>query len=267
MSFLFLRLTGPLQSWGTMECNEHRHTGPRPSKAGVLGLIAAALGIARGSAAESAWLPEAACWPMTTWQGFKRFTLEGKEIPSFQPVLLEDFQTVPKTDSRFLPEKPAAYKITSGGMAIWRVSPRPKALSGSTSRYTDTPNFIARKTYLADADFVVCFEIADSTAAQEALAALLCPVWMPYLGRKSCPPSQPVAIGLLNQKPAKITHGDQVLALSTGTAWSEIKAGGTETASDVPMTFDPKGKCYSSRSIEVIQPAAQPEAELSEWYR
>jgi CRISPR system Cascade subunit CasD len=231
MSYLFLRLTGPLQSWGTMECNEHRHTGPRPSKAGVLGLIAAALGLRRGGPAEQAWLPTAARWPMTTWQGFKRFTLEGREIPSHRTVFLEDFQTVPKLDARFLPSKAPAHSIEAGETTIWRVSPRSDALPGATSRHNQWPNFIARKTYLADADFVVCFEIDDSAAAQAALAALKCPVWGPYLGRKCCPPSQPVAIGLLDTKPDSITHGDQVLALSTGMAWTEVAAGGSETAS------------------------------------
>ena len=87
------------------------------------------------------------------------------------------------------------------------------------------------------------------------------------MGRKCCPPSQPVAIGLLDTKPDSITHGDQVLALSTGMAWTEVAAGGAETASDVPTSFDPKRRNYSTRLIEIIQPAAQAASELTEWYR
>src|SRR4029077_5450621 len=145
---------------------------------------------------------------MTPWQGFKRFTFDGEEIPSHRPLFLEDFQTVPKIDSRFMPDAPVCYTVKIGKETVWRVSPRSNALPGSTSRYTNTPNFIARKSYLADADFVICFEISDSQDAQEALAALRCPVWGPYLGRKCCPPAQPVSIGLLDEKPASITHGD-----------------------------------------------------------
>ena len=267
MNYLFLRLTGPLQSWGTMECNEHRHTGPRPSKAGVLGLIAAALGLKRGGAAEQAWLPVAARWPMTTWQGFKRYTLEGEEIPSHRSIFLEDFQTVPKFDTRFLTSKAPAHSVQSGATTIWRVSPRSNALPGATSRHNQWPNFVARKSYLADADFVVCLAIDDSRAAQDALAALKCPVWGPYLGRKSCPPSQPVAIGLLDAKPDSITHGDQVLALSTGMAWAEVPEGGSETANDVPSSFDPKRRNYSGRLIAIMPPTAQFEAEVTEWYQ
>lgn len=267
MTFLFLRLTGPLQSWGTMECNEHRHTGPQPSKAGVLGLIAAALGLKRGGPAEQAWLPAASRWPMTTWQGFKRFTLDGDEVPSHRPMFLEDFQTVPKSDVRLDPDAKIASKIQCSDTTIWRVSPRSNALPGATSRLNQWPNFLARKSYLADADFVVCFEIDDSAAAQEALAALKCPVWGPYLGRKCCPPSQPVAIGLLDSKPDSITHGDQVLDLSTGTAWAEVSEGGSETTNDVPSSFDPKRRNYSGRLIELVQPAPQAAPELTEWYQ
>jgi CRISPR system Cascade subunit CasD len=266
MSYLFLRLHGPLQSWGTMECAENRHTGPRPSKAAVLGLIAAALGLRRGGAAEQAWLPLAARWPMTTWQSFQRTMLEGSEpLPTHRAVLLEDFQTVPKVDVRFT-NKTIATKRQHGSTAVWRVSPRSNALPGATSRGGDWPNFTARKSYLADADFVVCFQIDNPAMAQEALAALKCPVWGPYLGRKCCP-SGPVLIGLLDSKPDTVAHGDQVLLLSTGWCWAEVASGGSESVSDVPSSFDPKRRCYSSRSIEIIPPSAQAAPELTEWYQ
>jgi len=263
--FLFLRLTGPLQSWGTMECAEHRHTGPRPSKAAVLGLIAAGLGISRGGDAEKAWLPVASRWPMTTWAGFGRTTLEGESLPSHRPVLLEDFQTVPKFDPRFTDKERSVHKIKSGDTTVWRISPRANALPGTTSRYANIPNFIGRKTYLADADFVVCFEIAEPTDAQAALDALLCPVWQPFLGRKCCVPSQPVLIGLFDEKSASVTHGDQVLLLSTGTQWAEASEGGEqiETVVDVPTSFDPRRRGYGSRKVEVSQPAD----EVSEWFQ
>lgn len=262
MSFLFLRLTGPLQSWGTMECAEHRHTGPRPSKAAVLGLIAAALGISRGGDAEQAWLPIASGWPMTTWAGFRRTTLEGEPLRSHRPMLLEDFQTVPKFDPRFTGKERPAHKIKSGNTIIWRTSPRPNALPGSTC--SGVPNFIGRKSYLADADFVVSFEIGEPGDAQAALDALLCPIWQPFLGRKCCAPAQPVLIGLLDAMPASVTHGDQVLLLSTGTAWAEVETGERlETVVDVPTSFNPQRRGYGSRLVQVTQPTT----EVSEWFQ
>lgn len=47
MATLLLLLKGPMQSWGTMSRFDKRDTGKEPSKSGVLGLLAAALGIDR----------------------------------------------------------------------------------------------------------------------------------------------------------------------------------------------------------------------------
>lgn len=47
MSTLLLRLAGAMQSWGTTSRFDQRDTGKEPSKSGVTGLLAAALGIDR----------------------------------------------------------------------------------------------------------------------------------------------------------------------------------------------------------------------------
>jgi len=47
MPTLLLRLVGPMQSWGTTSRFDQRDTGKEPSKSGVLGLLAAALGFDR----------------------------------------------------------------------------------------------------------------------------------------------------------------------------------------------------------------------------
>lgn len=44
---LFMRLSGPMQSWGVMSRFSRRDTGKEPSKSGVIGLICAAMGISR----------------------------------------------------------------------------------------------------------------------------------------------------------------------------------------------------------------------------
>src|SRR3954465_14934231 len=44
MSVLLMRLTGPMQSWGTRSRFTHRDTGLEPSRSGVIGLLCAALG-------------------------------------------------------------------------------------------------------------------------------------------------------------------------------------------------------------------------------
>lgn len=47
MPTLLLRLVGPMQSWGITSRFDQRDTGKEPSKSGVIGLLAAALGIDR----------------------------------------------------------------------------------------------------------------------------------------------------------------------------------------------------------------------------
>ena len=47
MPTLLLRLVGPMQSWGTISRFDQRDTGKEPSKSGVVGLLAAAMGIDR----------------------------------------------------------------------------------------------------------------------------------------------------------------------------------------------------------------------------
>ncbi|MDA8094657.1 MAG: type I-E CRISPR-associated protein Cas5/CasD [Betaproteobacteria bacterium] len=47
MPTLLLRLSGPMQSWGTTSRFDQRDTGKEPSKSGVIGLLAASLGIDR----------------------------------------------------------------------------------------------------------------------------------------------------------------------------------------------------------------------------
>lgn len=47
MTTLLLRLVGPMQSWGITSRFDQRDTGKEPSKSGVVGLLAAALGIDR----------------------------------------------------------------------------------------------------------------------------------------------------------------------------------------------------------------------------
>ncbi len=49
MATLLLRLAGPMQSWGTTSRFMHRDTGKEPSKSGVIGLLAATMGIDRAN--------------------------------------------------------------------------------------------------------------------------------------------------------------------------------------------------------------------------
>lgn len=52
MSTLLLRLSGPMQAWGTQSRFRHRDTGLEPSKSGVIGLLCSALGRPRESSVD-----------------------------------------------------------------------------------------------------------------------------------------------------------------------------------------------------------------------
>ena len=47
MSTLLMRISAPMQSWGTQSHFSHRDTGREPSKSGIVGLLCAALGRSR----------------------------------------------------------------------------------------------------------------------------------------------------------------------------------------------------------------------------
>lgn len=47
MTTLLLRLAGPMQAWGTDSKVDTRTTGAQPSKSGIVGMIAAAMGRSR----------------------------------------------------------------------------------------------------------------------------------------------------------------------------------------------------------------------------
>lgn len=77
MTTLLLRLVGPMQSWGTTSRFDERDTGKEPSKSGVLGLLAAALGIDREN-----------------WEDLKPLTELSMAVRHDRPgILKRDYQT------------------------------------------------------------------------------------------------------------------------------------------------------------------------------
>jgi CRISPR system Cascade subunit CasD len=63
---LAMILDGPLQSWGYSSRFDRRTTGLHPTKSGVVGLICAAMGLAKGSAEEQEVLDQLNAAKMTS---------------------------------------------------------------------------------------------------------------------------------------------------------------------------------------------------------
>ncbi|MEU3620451.1 type I-E CRISPR-associated protein Cas5/CasD [Streptomyces sp. NPDC006872] len=62
---------------------------------------------------------------------------------------------------------------------------------------------LSERYYLADAVFVAAVE-GEHALLAELHAALKSPVYLPFLGRRSCPPAEPVELGLFNN--ARLEH-------------------------------------------------------------
>lgn len=220
MSTLLLRLAGPLQSWGTESRFNTRQTGITPSKSGVIGLLAAALGMRRDS--DLARLRQLRFGVRTDQEG----------------ALLRDFQTVhiPKRDA---PEV--------------------------THRY-----------YLADAVFLAGLESRDERFLRELEAALRAPVWAPYLGRRSCPPTQPLVLGIrslglydaLALEPWQVSEWKKAQwARKHSCKMPELPIAmdadgsgyGRAIVSDEPISFDQRNRRYGFRAVKGMRPVTPPD--------
>ncbi len=221
---LVLRLAAPLQAWGAPSRHNRREVTAQPTKSGVLGLLSAAAGRPRDRA-------------LTDLLGLRL----GVRVD--QPgVLLRDYHTV--SDHRDLP-------LLSG-----KVDAKGNQKRTSPPKHTH----VTQRYYLQDAVF---------TAVLRGPAALLAdlehavrnPVFPLSLGRRSCPPTGPVSLGL---------HPDGDLAdLLAALPWqasdhhrhrtpgTEVTLeatvedpAGSDTVEDVPDTYDLRtGTTFRQRTV------------------
>ena len=213
MSTLLLRLAAPLQAWGTDSRFNTRQTGTVPSKSGVIGLLAAALGRKRDA-------------ELSDLRAL-RFG-----VRSDQPgTLLRDFHMV-------------------------RYQKKSKEAADVTYRY-----------YLSDAVFLVGLESEDVPFLSSLEAALRAPVFPLFLGRRSCPPTLPLVLGLrdlpleeaLRTEPWLVTdwmqtqwrrkHRGEMLTLpiltdADGTGY------GRAVIQDDPVSFDQRERRHGFRAVE-----------------
>ncbi len=154
---LFLRLAGPMQSWGTSSRFQLRRTDGRPSKSGVLGLLLCAMGVPRKDSAP-------ALEPLNALRMGVRVDRAGE--------VGWDYHTVG-----------AKSGIRTAGGGVKR-----------TAATGELETLLSRRQYLYDASFLVALQ-GDGPTVTRCAAALDQPVWPVYLGRKCCVPGEPVAAG------------------------------------------------------------------------
>lgn len=161
--YLILRLDGPMQAWGTHTFEDFRPSNLYPTRSGLLGLLAACLGIERSDHAGQAALAASVEFSVRVDTTVER---PGRAHPlTRNGVKLPDFHTV--MDARKVDGKSNKFPVVS------------------------------RREYLFDAAFTVALGAkSGATFSLDAIAAALRrPLYTPTLGRRSCPPARPVFDG------------------------------------------------------------------------
>ncbi len=153
---LVLRLAGPLQSWGSRSQFNRRDTAGVPTKSGIIGLLAAAAGRRRGD--DLTDLLQVSLAVRTDQAG----------------SLLRDYHTVSDYRGGFLPNSELNRR-------------------GRQERSKGKATAVTERWYLQDAVFVVA--IGGPAGLLSGLAdALQQPSFPLALGRRACPPAQPLLI-------------------------------------------------------------------------
>lgn len=151
-----LLLDGPMQSWGHASRFERRTTTLHPTRSGVFGLIAAAMGINKHDLNEADQLARLQPLRVTTVT-LPRRNRRGKELLIRR---LEDYHTV-------------------------------TGIRRASGKVDDEATVQTYRHYLLDARFGVLLE-GPAGLLEEMAAALRNPKWGVWFGRKSCLPACPV---------------------------------------------------------------------------
>jgi CRISPR system Cascade subunit CasD len=162
----------------------------------------------------------------------------------------------------------ADFHTTGGGLPRGRTVPTAEGGRRTEGKAT----IVTRRIYLSDALFTVAVE-GPGQLIGDLAAALRSPHWQPYLGRRSCPPDQPLLlrpadnpvqelyrhIPLPRQRPDE--HGQVSADIITE---EPASATGTLTeVADIPVTFSRHDRHYQLRTIR-RERAALPGA-LARW--
>jgi len=134
-----------------------------------------------------------------------------------------------------------------------------------TAHHADTGEAmpVSERFYLADAVFLAAFE-GDGALLEELHEALNDPAYLPYLGRRSCPPARSIPLGVREGGLEDALNGHRWLAaewyqekrkrepeVELG-AWIDVREGETahHELRDLPLSFAPEHRRYAMRGLE-----------------
>jgi CRISPR system Cascade subunit CasD len=188
-SVLALFLDAPLQSWGSSSRHPRRTTGWFPTKSGIIGLVAAAMGIDHEAPNQADLLLPLATLEMTAVllprvkPPSRRCAAPGasqlSERDLLETTLLEDYHTVQRT------------RLADGSV-------------DENARTKEAGTKLSWRFYLEDVRFGVLLR-GDAKTVALAAEHLKDPRWGVWLGRKACIPAAPLLAGV---------YGDERTALA-----------------------------------------------------
>ncbi|GAA3762667.1 CRISPR system Cascade subunit CasD [Spinactinospora alkalitolerans] len=134
-----------------------------------------------------------------------------------------------------------------------------------TAKHFDTGKSmpVSERFYLADAVFVAAVE-GDDTLIDDLHRAVQAPVYLPYLGRRSCPPARRVDIGVHRDQSLEQVLADQEWRAAGWyqrsrkrestvplTTFVDATPGDSRNDSvrDLPLSFDPLHRRYALRGV------------------
>ncbi|MEU1622386.1 type I-E CRISPR-associated protein Cas5/CasD [Streptomyces sp. NPDC005722] len=267
---LLIRLAGPIQSWGMASRFAARDTHSRPTKSGVIGLCAAALGLDRiqplGELA-TVQFGIRADHPGTPLRDYH--TVGGGTYPLRPRDLATDHRRAAalETASESVDDtttdqaNQAAQPFGRHTLHGWYGAPKSIAsdpvsgalVPGNLQRHA----MISERWYLADAAFLVGLQHPDPTLLNHLAYALEHPKRLLWLGRKSCPPSGQVALGVVPGTLKEVFETRSLLP-SAGAVpnpvmrpWAWIESPhplpGVGPLHDQPVRFDANGPVHGLR--------------------
>ncbi len=224
---MLLRLAGPMQAWGDESKYDIRQTRREPGKSGVIGLLAAALGLRR----DSDQIP-----------ALNQALRMGVRVEAPGQVI-HDFHTAlpPKRTSK------GEVRCDADGRMMMEPAP-----------------YVTHRYYLCDACFLVALESEDDALLARLAEALESPCFPLYLGRRSCPPVLPLYLGIrpghleetLRSEPwmgpewYRKKHPAARLRLILETARGKAAR---FSLRDAPVSFSPVHRLYAPRGLEPEQ--------------
>ncbi|MFF7415424.1 type I-E CRISPR-associated protein Cas5/CasD [Streptomyces lydicus] len=264
---LLLRLEGILQAWGNRSHFHTRDTLPRPTKSGVIGLLAAADGHDRDEqrGEDDDFLP---LETLAELRFGVRADRPGSLIEDFHtagggtyPLSPRDLITDPDRAQRAaattdMATGPVFTSEAGHSLHAWYGAPKGIAPHKETRTLVAANRkrspITSTRTYIADAAFLAGVQSDDRSLLRHLAGRLDAPQRLIWLGRKDCPPSYDVNLG--------IHPGDLETALTTAAAlprarphrcnaWIECAphTPRAQPISDQPLSFSPHRRTHAER--------------------